>query len=127
MIDAVSPREWLRAVARIVLTGERDFLLRAWNVSADVLVVRDQLLGNGAPEDLRVALAVAQALVPAAVERGEARLLDFALIGAAQVIDLDVSSGRFAIVGMMIFLSPPLARAETFELLCETLRMAPCA
>jgi hypothetical protein len=122
-VSSVSPGEWLQLASRRVLTADEDWLRKTWHVSDKIIGVRSQILGRK-PVDLRVALGLADALVYMVARGSEESLLDTALICAAMVMDRDVS-GSFAIVGMKILLWPPLARAETFALVCNALEKVP--
>jgi hypothetical protein len=118
--------EWLRLTAQLILVADGDFLCSAWRVSENILDVRSKILSREVG-DLRIGLSVAQGLVEVAVKERNESLLDSALIAAARVLAVDSTSGRFGIVGMMILLCPPLARAETFELVSNRLRKVPSA
>jgi hypothetical protein len=120
------PTTWLRCSARFALLAPADQVRVIWNVSARFEAVRAEMLTRKLPE-LSVLLGVAQGLVDTCDEHADegADRLDAAVIAAAQVLDRDVATGQFAQVGMLVLLSPPLARAETFRMLCDTLEMVP--
>ena len=121
---SVGPRAWLRSVAGLVLTAEPDELTLLWNVAPRVRETRHRITSREIPPDLRVWLGLAQGLVGAAKENQGDGMLEEALVIAAQVMSQDIST-RFAAIGMLVLLSPPLAKASTFEDLCRKLEEVP--
>ena len=119
------PPQWLHAVATSILSGDVEYLTTTWNVSSNVTVVRQQLENARFPENHWTRFSLAQSLIEVVREGGDSSVLDNALIALSQVVEQHVLCEQIRGLAMLLLLSPPLARADTFERLCAELKAVP--